>query len=77
MPDLSSMAASAGALLKQNQQSIAVSESSCEGLVSASLVAVPGASAYYVVWRGSLHPRIPEGVAGGHGSSHGRHESDL
>ena len=48
MPDLSSMAASVGALLKQHQQTIAVSESSCGGLISASLVAIPGASAYYV-----------------------------
>ena len=48
MPDLSSMAASVGALLKQYQQTIAVSESACGGLISASLVAVPGASAYYV-----------------------------
>ena len=48
MPDLNSMAASVGALLKQTQQSIAVSESACGGLISASLVAVPGASAYYV-----------------------------
>ena len=48
MPDLSSMAASVGALLKQTQQTIAVSESACGGLISASLVAVPGASAYYV-----------------------------
>ena len=48
MPDLSSMAASVGALLKQRQQTIAVSESSCGGLISASLVAIPGASAYYV-----------------------------
>ena len=48
MPDLSSMAASVGALLKQNEQTIAVSESACGGLISASLVAVPGASAYYV-----------------------------
>jgi len=48
MPDLNSMAASVGALLKETQQSIAVSESSCGGLISASLVAVPGASAYYV-----------------------------
>jgi PncC family amidohydrolase len=47
MTGLNSMAASAGALLKQHQQTIAVSESSCGGLVSASLVAVPGASAYY------------------------------
>ena len=48
MPDLSSMAASVGALLKEKEQSVAVSESSCAGLISASLVAVPGASAYYV-----------------------------
>ena len=36
-----------GALLKQNDQTIAVAESSAGGLISASLVAVPGASAYY------------------------------
>ena len=48
MPDLSPMAASVGALLKEKEQSVAVSESSCAGLISASLVAVPGASAYYV-----------------------------
>ncbi len=48
MPDLSSMAESVAMLLKQYQQTIAVAESSCGGLISASLVAVPGASAYYV-----------------------------
>jgi len=48
MPDLNSMAGAVGALLKQQQQTIAVAESSCGGLISASLVAVPGASAYYV-----------------------------
>ena len=48
MTDLSSMAASLGALLKQRQQTVGVSESSAGGLISASLVAVPGASAYYV-----------------------------
>ncbi len=47
MPDLNSMAESVGALLKQHQQTVAVTESSCGGLISASLVAVPGASAYY------------------------------
>jgi PncC family amidohydrolase len=47
MPDLNSMAASVGALLKETQQTLAVTESSCGGLISASLVAVPGASAYY------------------------------
>ena len=48
MTNLNSLAASVGGLLKQYQQTIAVSESSCGGLLSASLVAVPGASAYYV-----------------------------
>ena len=48
MPDLTSLAATAGALLKDKQQSVAVSESSCGGLISASLVAVPGASAYFL-----------------------------
>ena len=48
MPDLSSVSASVGALLKERQQTIAVSESSCGGLLSAALVSIPGASAYYV-----------------------------
>ena len=48
MTDLSSMAASVGALLKQHNQTIAVSESAAGGLISASLVAVPGASAFYL-----------------------------
>ena len=48
MPDLSSMAASVGQLLKDRGDTIAVSESSCGGLLSASLVAIPGASAYYL-----------------------------
>ena len=48
MSDLSTMAASVGALLTQHDQTIAVAESSAGGLISASLVAVPGASAYYL-----------------------------
>ena len=48
MPNLSSMAASVADLLKQRQHTIAVTESSCGGLISAALVAVPGASAYYL-----------------------------
>ena len=48
MPDLTSLGAAAGALLKEHQQSIAVAESSCGGLISAALVSVPGASDYYV-----------------------------
>jgi nicotinamide-nucleotide amidase len=48
MLDLSSTAASVGALLKERQQTLSVSESSCGGLLSACLVSIPGASAYYV-----------------------------
>ncbi len=48
MTELSSIAASVGALLKQSQQTIAVSESACGGLMSAALVAIPGASDYYL-----------------------------
>ena len=47
MPDLNPLAASVGELLKQRGDTIAVTESSCGGLISAALVAIPGASAYY------------------------------
>ena len=42
------MAASVGERLKASGASLGVSESSCGGLISAALVAVPGASAYYL-----------------------------
>jgi PncC family amidohydrolase len=48
MPDLTSLAASVGALLKDAQHTVAVAESAAGGLISAALVAVPGASAYYL-----------------------------
>ena len=48
MNSLSSIGASVGALLKQYEQTVAVAESSAAGLISAALVAVPGASAYYL-----------------------------
>src|SRR4029078_4100170 len=37
-----------GALLKERNQTLAVAESSAGGLINAALVAVPGASAYYL-----------------------------
>ncbi len=46
--DLSALGGDAGALLKERRQTIAVVESSAGGLISAALVAVPGASAYYL-----------------------------
>jgi len=48
MMELSSMAGAVGALLKRNGQTVAVAESSAGGLISASLLAVPGASAYFL-----------------------------
>jgi PncC family amidohydrolase len=48
MPDLTSLAAAVGALLKDTGHTVAVAESSAGGLISAALVAVPGASAYYL-----------------------------
>ncbi len=48
MPDLNQPAAAAADLLKQREHTISVSESSCGGLLSACLVSIPGASAYYV-----------------------------
>lgn len=48
MSELRSLAATVAALLKEAGDTIAVSESSCGGLISACLVSIPGASAYYV-----------------------------
>src|SRR3989442_14096043 len=48
MKDLTAMGQSVGALLKERKHTIAVAESSAGGLISAVLVAVPGASAYFL-----------------------------
>ena len=48
MGDLSAMAASVGALLKARKETLGVSESSAGGLISAALLAIPGASAYFI-----------------------------
>ena len=45
---LATCAEPVAALLKQHRQTVAVSESSTGGLVSAALLAVPGASAYFL-----------------------------
>lgn len=47
MNDLALLAAGPAALLVKMRQTVAVSESSAGGLISAALLAVPGASAYY------------------------------
>lgn len=48
MPTLASMAEAVGALLKTRSETIAVSESSTGGLIAATLLVVPGASAYFI-----------------------------
>jgi PncC family amidohydrolase len=48
MNELAAMAASLATLLKARKETIAVAESSAGGLISAALLAVPGASAYFL-----------------------------
>jgi len=48
MDALAELGQSIGALLKARKQTIAVAESSAGGLINATLVAVPGASAFYL-----------------------------
>jgi nicotinamide-nucleotide amidase len=48
MPDLTPLATAVADLLKAANQTLAVAESSAGGLISAALVSIPGASAYYV-----------------------------
>jgi nicotinamide-nucleotide amidase len=48
MSTLASMAETVGALMTARGETIAVSESSTGGLIAAALLAVPGASAYFI-----------------------------
>jgi len=48
MNDLTSMTRSLGELLKAHKHTVAVAESSTGGLISAALLAVPGASAFFL-----------------------------
>ena len=51
MNELESMGTAVGEVLKARGETVMVAESACGGLISAALLAVPGASAYY---RGGL-----------------------
>src|SRR5882672_10591374 len=48
MQSLSALGTVVGTLLKERKQTLGVAESSAGGLINAALVAVPGASAYYL-----------------------------
>jgi PncC family amidohydrolase len=48
MESLAALGSVVGDLLKERKQTLAVAESSAGGLINATLVAVPGASAYYL-----------------------------
>ena len=48
MESLTALGAAVGALLTERKQTLAVAESSAGGLINATLVSVPGASAYYL-----------------------------
>lgn len=48
MPNLGEMGAALGALLKEKEQTIAIAETSAGGLISAALLSVHGASAYFL-----------------------------
>ena len=48
MESLTALGSAAGNLLKERGQTLAIAESSAGGLINAALVAVPGASAYYL-----------------------------
>lgn len=48
MESLTKLGAAVGARLIERRQTLAVAESSAGGVINAALVAVPGASAYYV-----------------------------
>ena len=48
MTSLTTLGSAVGSLLKERKQTLAIAESSAGGLINAALVAVPGASAYYL-----------------------------
>ncbi len=48
MNELTSLATALGTRLKEREETIAIAESSAGGLISAALLAVPGASAYFL-----------------------------
>lgn len=64
MTELLAIGARAGALLKQRGEKIAVAETSAGGLIAASLLAVPGASAYFAGGAITYSARAIRGLVG-------------
>ncbi len=58
------MGSRAGALLKERRELVAVAETSAGGLISASLLAVPGASRYFAGGAVTYSARSIRGLAG-------------
>src|SRR5262245_33726227 len=76
MNDLSSMGTPVGSILMARKETIAIAESSAGGLISAALLAVPGASAYFlggsVIYTGAARRallRVPDEALTGMRSS--------
>ncbi len=63
-PELLDLAERAARLLKARGERVAVAESSAGGLVSAALLAVPGASAYFAGGAVAYSPRAVRGLLG-------------
>lgn len=64
MHDIFALGARAGALLKERRETVAVGETSAGGLISASLLSVPGASAYFAGGAITYSARSIRGIAG-------------
>lgn len=64
MHDILALGARAAALLKERRETVAVGETSAGGLISASLLAVPGASAYFAGGVITYSARSIRGLAG-------------
>ena len=64
MQDAFAVGARAGALLKARREMVAVGETSAGGLISACLLAVPGASAYFAGGAVTYSARSIRGLAG-------------
>lgn len=64
MQDLLALGLRAGELLKARREKIAVGETSAGGLISASLLAVPGASSYFAGGAITYSYRAIRGLAG-------------